>query len=247
MFVAINLVEIWSPAFPDRQEERPLRHRAPAAPSSSATAVAILLRPGDRPSYPGSRAAEGGPSMEGPLLSSPDRAPDRDPPLDGPNLYRLDPAMKLEVAIGRRRTWYGRREPGAVRARSPRRGCRGAEPARDRRLADWVRRLRAPPRTARRPGHRAPLVRSRPLDRRLAVGAGGSRAGDRRGRAAPRRARRPAGIRGELTPRTSAARERIVARVAAAEGAGPSWIRDADRRFRSCRSPARTARRRRPG
>ena len=24
--------------------------------------------------------------------------------LDGPNIYRLDPALKLEVAIGRRRT-----------------------------------------------------------------------------------------------------------------------------------------------
>jgi cyanophycin synthetase len=32
--------------------------------------------------------------------------------LEGPNVYRLDPAVKLEVAIGRRRTWYGQRIPG---------------------------------------------------------------------------------------------------------------------------------------
>ena len=31
--------------------------------------------------------------------------------LDGPNLYRLEPAVKVEVAIGRRRSWYGDRAP----------------------------------------------------------------------------------------------------------------------------------------
>ena len=31
--------------------------------------------------------------------------------LEGPNVYRLEPVVKLEVAIGRRRTWYGQREP----------------------------------------------------------------------------------------------------------------------------------------
>ena len=64
--------------------------------------------------------------------------------LDGPNLYRLEPAMKLEVAIGRRRTWYGKREPephALVRlaATVP----RSAQPARITRLAVWVRRLRS--------------------------------------------------------------------------------------------------------
>jgi cyanophycin synthetase len=32
--------------------------------------------------------------------------------LEGPNVYRLVPVVKLEVAIGRRRTWYGQRDPG---------------------------------------------------------------------------------------------------------------------------------------
>ena len=51
--------------------------------------------------------------------------------------------MKLEVAIGRRRTWYGRREPekhALVRlaAAVP----RSAQPPRIAVLAEWVRRLR---------------------------------------------------------------------------------------------------------
>ena len=32
--------------------------------------------------------------------------------LEGPNVYRLEPVVKVEVAIGRRRTWYGQRDPG---------------------------------------------------------------------------------------------------------------------------------------
>ncbi len=32
--------------------------------------------------------------------------------LEGPNVYRLEPVAKVEVALGRRRTWYGQREPG---------------------------------------------------------------------------------------------------------------------------------------
>src|SRR6185295_13264598 len=32
--------------------------------------------------------------------------------LEGPNVYRLEPVVKLEVAVGRRRTWYGQRDPG---------------------------------------------------------------------------------------------------------------------------------------
>ena len=32
--------------------------------------------------------------------------------LEGPNVYRLVPVVKIEVGIGRRRTWYGQREPG---------------------------------------------------------------------------------------------------------------------------------------
>jgi cyanophycin synthetase len=63
--------------------------------------------------------------------------------LEGPNVYRLYPVVKLELSIGRRRTWYGQREPGRhalVRL--------GADvPARDwpervEAVVAWVRRLR---------------------------------------------------------------------------------------------------------
>jgi cyanophycin synthetase len=32
--------------------------------------------------------------------------------LEGPNVYRLEPVVKVELAVGRRRTWYGQRTPG---------------------------------------------------------------------------------------------------------------------------------------
>lgn len=64
--------------------------------------------------------------------------------LDGPNVYRLEPTVKLEVAIGRRRTWYGERMPGrhaTVRlgASVPERAA--VPPVRS--IARWVRRLHA--------------------------------------------------------------------------------------------------------
>ena len=32
--------------------------------------------------------------------------------LEGPNVYRLEPVVKVELAVGRRRTFYGERQPG---------------------------------------------------------------------------------------------------------------------------------------
>jgi cyanophycin synthetase len=63
--------------------------------------------------------------------------------LDGPNVYRLEPAVKIEIAIGRRRTWYGQRVP--ARHALVRLGSR--VPARQwprdvRALVGWSRRLR---------------------------------------------------------------------------------------------------------
>ncbi len=62
--------------------------------------------------------------------------------LDGPNVYRLKPAVKLEMVIGRRRTWFGSRLPerhSVVRlgARVPKRDV----PPSVARTAAWVRRL----------------------------------------------------------------------------------------------------------
>jgi len=64
--------------------------------------------------------------------------------LEGPNVYRLEPVVKLEVVIGRRRTWYGQRDPG----RHALVHLGAAVPARDRpdsvaAVVAWVRRLRA--------------------------------------------------------------------------------------------------------
>ena len=64
--------------------------------------------------------------------------------LDGPNVYRLEPAVKVEVVVGRRRTWYGQRTPG--RHASVRLGAVVAArtaPASVTVLAAWVRRLHA--------------------------------------------------------------------------------------------------------
>src|SRR3954454_9791589 len=63
--------------------------------------------------------------------------------LEGPNVYRLEPAAKIEGAVGGRRTWYGQRAPmrhSLVRLAA-------AIPAREwpdevASIVGWVRRLR---------------------------------------------------------------------------------------------------------
>ena len=63
--------------------------------------------------------------------------------LEGPNVYRLEPVVKLEVAVGRRRTWYGQRDPGRhalVRLGRPSRRATGPTPIAA--IVAWVRRLR---------------------------------------------------------------------------------------------------------
>lgn len=63
--------------------------------------------------------------------------------LDGPNLYRLEPVIKVEVGIGRRRTWFGKRDPEPHNIVHLGESVPAAEqPARVQLIADWVRRLR---------------------------------------------------------------------------------------------------------
>jgi cyanophycin synthetase len=153
--------------------------------------------------------------------------------LDGPNLYRLGPAMKVEVAVGRRRTWYGRREPekhALVRlaAAVPSSG----QPSRIAALAEWVRQLRraAPdgatgPVSVHRssdPGHWIVVWPWAFADRAHAIAEGALALTERDV---------PPGPVANLTPRRARYASRILERVAAAEGAGPPWIRDADRRL----------------
>ncbi len=64
--------------------------------------------------------------------------------LEGPNVYRLEPVVKVEVAVGRRRTFYGQRDP----ARHALVHLGALVPVRDwpdgvAALVAWIRRLRA--------------------------------------------------------------------------------------------------------
>src|SRR5262245_30959061 len=153
--------------------------------------------------------------------------------LEGPNLFRLEPVVKVEVALGRRRTWYGRRDPEPhmlvrLAAVVPAREL----PPRIAMLADWIRRLRrehpdgsAGPVDVHRssdPGHwivtfpwalddRAKAIADAALalvERDVAPGHG-------------------AGL-GSSSRRLVA---RFEARVGEADGTGPAYIRDADRRL----------------
>jgi cyanophycin synthetase len=153
--------------------------------------------------------------------------------LDGPNLYRLEPAIKIEVGIGRRRTWYGKREPerhALVRLSAvvPRSG----QPPRVAALADWVRRLRR----AHPDGVPGPVHVHRSSDPGHWIVAWPWALGERATLIAETalalvdRDVRP-GRKERLTPRQARAVERAVARIGEATGPGPTWIRDADRRL----------------
>ncbi len=64
--------------------------------------------------------------------------------LEGPNVYRLEPVVKVELAIGRRRTFYGERQPGRhalvhLGATVPARAWPDPVAA----IVAWIRRLRS--------------------------------------------------------------------------------------------------------
>ena len=155
--------------------------------------------------------------------------------LEGPNVYRLEPVVKVEVAVGRRRTWYGQREPGRhalvhLGADGP---AQRLARRRSRRSSAWIRRLRVGPRRGPRRRRRPSLVGSGPLDRHVPVDRRGTGPRDRRGGARPRRARRARRrARARLTGAQDAA-ARALERADRARPATtpPTWIRDADRRM----------------
>jgi cyanophycin synthetase len=153
--------------------------------------------------------------------------------LDGPNLYRLEPVVKLEVAIGRRRSWYGQREPAPYNL--VRLGAAvppSAQPARIASLVAWVRRLRREHPDGSRGGvtvHRSSdpghwiLAWPWALDEKARAIADAALAlADR-------------DIRPDITagrsPRTARNLRRMGDRIDAATGVAPNWIRDADRRM----------------
>jgi cyanophycin synthetase len=153
--------------------------------------------------------------------------------LDGPNLYRLEPALKVEVAIGRRRTWFGQREP--ERHALVRLGAtvpRAAQHPRAAALADWVRRLRR----EHPDGAEGPVTVHRSSDPGHWILAWPWALGDRAraiAEAALALVERDVQPRAtaQLTPRQARRVAHLGGRIAAAAGDGPAWIRDADRRL----------------
>jgi cyanophycin synthetase len=135
--------------------------------------------------------------------------------LDGPNIYRLEPTVRLELAVGRRRSWYGQRMPGrhgVVRLGAAVPARRAPRPIGE--LADWVRRLhrralkRRVPVTIHRtsePGHWVVCFPWREQERAETLA-----------RAALRLTEAPG-------PRTL---ERAVQRIAQAGSTPPEWITD---------------------
>ena len=152
--------------------------------------------------------------------------------LEGPNVYRLEPVVKVEVAIGRRRTWYGKRAPGRhalvrLAAVVPRRGWPGQVEG----IVDWTRRLRVEHGEGRGgvlvhrssdPGHWIVTFPWTGAERAHTI-AEAALALAERDVSPARRAR------------LTGAQERILARwqarIAEARATPPTWIRDADRRI----------------
>ena len=152
--------------------------------------------------------------------------------LEGPNVYRLEPVVKVEVAVGRRRTWYGQREP--ARYALVRLGA--AVPARDwpdgiAMLAAWAKRLRTDHgegasgirvHRSSDPGHWIATWPWRGAERARLI-AEAALALTERGVTPARRA--------QLTGTQQRLLSGCERRIAGASATPPPWIRDADRRI----------------
>jgi cyanophycin synthetase len=152
--------------------------------------------------------------------------------LEGPNVYRLEPVVKVEVAIGRRRTWYGQRNP--ARYALVRLGQ--VVPARDwpddiAALAAWLRRLRADHGQGRAslavhrssdPGHWILTFPWSAAGRARAVAEAALGLVERN--VSPVRTARLTGGQARLLARWAA-------RIDEGDASAPSWIRDAERRI----------------
>lgn len=143
--------------------------------------------------------------------------------LDGPNVYRLEPTVKIELVVGRRRTWYGERLPGrhaVVRLGQP--VSRSAAPGPVRELGEWVRRLhlralarRVPVAIHRtsEPGHWVVAFPWRERERAEAIAQAAFRLVETR-----------------RVPANEQVLERLVARLGEAGRTPPDWVTDAERR-----------------
>ncbi|MHB8458911.1 MAG: Mur ligase family protein [Candidatus Limnocylindrales bacterium] len=152
--------------------------------------------------------------------------------LEGPNVYRLEPVVKLELAVGRRRTWYGQREPARhalvrLGANVPPRDWPDPIAA----VAGWVRRLRADHgegtaavavHRSSDPGHWIVTWPWRGAERAVAIADAAVALGER-------------DVSAERRARLTGAQTRLLARheatIAAAGTSAPAWIRDPQRRM----------------
>jgi cyanophycin synthetase len=152
--------------------------------------------------------------------------------LEGPNVYRLEPVVKLEFAVGRRRTFYGLRDPGRhalvhLGASIPARDWPDGVAA----VAAWIRRLRAGHGEGRRglavhrssdPGHWIMTFPWLGAERALTLAE-----------AAVTLAIRD--VSPSRTARLTGGQERLLARwnarIAESRATPPAWIRDSDRRL----------------
>jgi cyanophycin synthetase len=152
--------------------------------------------------------------------------------LEGPNVYRLEPVVKIEVAIGRRRTWYGKRAPGRhalvrLAAVIPRRGWPGQVEG----IVDWARRLRVEHGEGRGgvvvhrssdPGHWIVTFPWTGAERAHTIAEAALALAERD--VSPSRRARLTGTQERILARWQA-------RIAEARATPPTWIRDAERRI----------------
>jgi cyanophycin synthetase len=151
--------------------------------------------------------------------------------LEGPNVYRLEPVVKLEFAVGKRRTFYGQRDPGRhalvhLGANVPARDWPDDVAA----VAAWIRRLRAEHGEGRRglavhrssdPGHWIVTFPWLGAERALTLAEAAAALATRD--VSPSRTARLTGGQERLLDRWSA-------RLAGSRATPPTWVRDSDRR-----------------
>jgi cyanophycin synthetase len=152
--------------------------------------------------------------------------------LEGPNVYRLEPVVKLEFAVGRRRTFYGQRDPGRhalvhLGAAIPTSDWPDGVAA----VAAWIRRLRVESGEGRRglavhrssdPGHWIVTFPWLGAERALTLAEASLALAGRD--VSPSRAAHLTGGQERLLARWRA-------RLADSHATAPTWIRDADRRI----------------
>jgi cyanophycin synthetase len=150
--------------------------------------------------------------------------------LEGPNVYRLEPAVKVELAIGRRRTWYGQRSPARhalvhLGAHVPTREW----PLPIEELVGWIRRLRVDHGEGR--GGIAVHRSSDPGHWIVTFGWSGAERARTIAEAAFALAERDVSSvrRTHLTGAQERLAARWTARIAESRSTPPAWIRDADR------------------